>query len=687
MATLDELGKALFNADAAGDVDAARALAGEITRLRQAAPPAQAPVVAPAAPAVPTQAYDAMGVPTGAETATPVQAGMSYGDQMSRVGSVLDKGVRMAANGMTFGLADKFAGGMDALTGRAPSYDAGVKAQRAETEAIRAANPGAAAAAEAAGGLVGGAGLLKSGITLAGRFGPALLPRVLGYGAEGAAYGAAHGAGTTYSDRIADYIENAKKGATTGAMIGGGLPLAGAAAGGLYRTGAAFLGPRVEGASRGASALLRAAAQADEAGMRNQSTMGPDAMLVDAGPAMLGLGQGAGTGTGAGRTALVNALRERDANTGQRLAEALDTNLGPAPVPSRIEANLNGSRAQVAQDYEPALANARAVNTQPLAEQLDTLAVNLRGPEQRAVRQVRDMLDIPGAPGNLDPHPRALLSTRHAIDGMMASETNPQVVRQLDEARRAVDAELAQAVPGIKDIDAQFAELSRQSGALQRGSQVLDSGKTAIRPVELADEIAQGALPQGTQIGPSAAPVRLREGARAEIDRLVGTNVNDLNALERKIGTPQDWNSQKLETIFGEGPVANVAKALMDNRRFRQSYQDIVQNSQTAQRTEAAASMRGAEGGNVPHDVTLTGVGLKALNMVAKAISGASNARTKDEIGNILASQGPAVQRVARALLESARTTGENSRAINRVLSSPYWISATVPGASRRSRQ
>jgi hypothetical protein len=341
------------------------------------------------------------------------------------------------------------------------------------------------------------------------------------------------------------------------------------------------------------------------------------------------------------------------------------------------------------------LANARAVNTQPLAQQLDTLAVNLRGPEQRAVRQVRGMLDIPGSEemghmgpipgtGQLDPHPRALLSTRHAIDGMLATETNPQVVRQLTIARAAVDDELARAVPGIKDIDAQFAELSRQSTALQRGSQVLDSGKTAIRPVELADEIAQGALPQGTQIGPSAAPVRLREGTRAELDRLVGTNVNDLNALERKIGTPQDWNSQKLETIFGEGPVANVAKALMDNRRFRQSYQDIVQNSQTAQRQEAAKAMRGSEGGNVPHDVTLTGVGLKALNAVAKAISGASNARTKDEIGQILAQQGPAVQRVARALLESARTTGENARAINRVLSSPYWISATAPVAGRK---
>jgi hypothetical protein len=144
---------------------------------------------------------------------------------------------------------------------------------------------------------------------------------------------------------------------------------------------------------------------------------------------------------------------------------------------------------------------------------------------------------------------------------MIANEVDPNTIRVLTQTRAAVDDGLARAAPGIKDVDAQFAELSRQSAALQRGSQVLDGGKTAIRPVELADEIAQGALPQGTQIGPSAAPVRLRQGARAEVDRLVGTNVNDLNTLERKIGTPQDWNSQKLETVFGEGPVANVAKA------------------------------------------------------------------------------------------------------------------------------
>ena len=261
MATLEQLGSALINADAAGDIPAARALAAEITRMRAA--PAAAPMSAAADPSrtvgppAAAETYDAMGNATGGTAeAGPVQASMSYGDQMAKVGGAIDKGVRLAANGATFGLADKFAGGMDALTGRAPSYDAGVKAQRAETQAIRQAAPGPAAVAELAGGLGTGAGLIKSGITLATRVGPRLLPRVLGYGTEGAAYGAAHGAGNTYSEKAADYIDAAKSGGAMGLVTGGALPLAGAAAGGAYRAGSAFLGPRIEGTSRGASSLL-----------------------------------------------------------------------------------------------------------------------------------------------------------------------------------------------------------------------------------------------------------------------------------------------------------------------------------------------------------------------------------------------------------------------------------------------
>lgn len=604
------------------------------------------------------------------------------GDEFPRMGRALDAGARLVSNSLTFGLADKFAGGMDALTGQAPSYDAGVKAQRAQTQSIRDAAPAPAMAAEVAGGLLGGAGMVKSGLTLANRVGPGMLARILGYGTEGAAYGAAHGAGNTYSDKGSDYTANAAKGALTGAAIGGALPVVGSVAGAGYRLGSAFLGPRVEGVSRGPSAMLRGAAMADEQGMRNLPQMGPDAMLVDAGPAMLGLGQGAGTGTGPGRSQLVNALTGRDNQTGQRLAQTLDNSLGPSPVPSQVEAHLSGNRALVAQDYEPIIQNATAVNPMRLANQLDAAAVNLRGPAQQAVQRVRGMLDIPGNPGTLDPHPRALLSTRQAIDGLLEGEVNPQVVNVLTQARAAVDGELARAAPGIKAVDAQFSELSRQSEGLRRGSQVFDTGKEAVRPVELTNELAHGALPQGQMIGPSAVPTRIRQGARAEVDRLVGTNVNDLNTLERKLGTPQDWNSQKFATVFGEGPQREVAQALMSNRQFRDSYQKIVQNSQTAQRTEAAKSMDGAGGGNIPSDITATALGLKALNLVAKSISGASSANTKDEIGRVLASQGPDVQHIARLLLSSAQRTNSNSQYLARLLSSPALLDAggTVAG-------
>lgn len=644
-------------------------------------------VAKPAAPAMPTEAaptYDAMGAPTGAEAAAPVRASMGYGEQMSNVGRTLDNAARLAANGATFGLADKFAGGMDAVTGQAPTYDAGVKAQRGETQRIRDTNPTAAAVAEAAGGLASGASLIKSGITLAGRVGSGLLPRVLGYGAEGAAYGGAHGAGNTYSDKAADYIDAAKKGAVTGAAIGAALPVAGAAAGGVYRAGSAFLGPRVEGASRGASALLRTAAQADEAGLRALPNMGPEAMLVDAGPAMLGLGQGAGTGVGAGRTKIVDALMARDASTGQRIAKTLDAELGATPIPSRVEAGLEQSRQSLSPQYQTVLEGAQPVNTRALADQLDAMAVQERGHAQRTVRNVRDMLQDPVATRELDRNPAALLNSRQAVDGLLATEVDPNTIRVLTQARRSIDEELTRAVPGIKNVDAQFAELSRQSGGLQRGSQVFDSGKTAVRPVELADEISAGALPQGEQIGPSAVPARIREGARAEIDRLVGTNVNDLNKLERTLGTPQDWNSQKLGIVFGEGPAAKVAEALIANRTFRDSYQKIVQNSQSAQRLVSSSAMDGAAGGNVPHDTTATGIGLKAINLVAKAMSGASNANTKDEVGKILSSQGPAVQRIAQQLLSSAQTAAANSKALSGLVGSQRWIGATAPAAGRK---
>jgi hypothetical protein len=625
---------------------------------------------------VPT--FDAMGNPTGGMEPAPVASSVSYGDQMRKVGGLVDDGVRLAANGMTFGMADRLAGAGDALTGQAPSYSAGVDAQHARTQALRDAAPVASGVTEAVGGLATGAGLIRNGVTLAGRVGSGIIPRVLGFGAEGGLYGAASGAGNTYTEKPSDYFANASSGGQTGLMIGGVMPVLGATAGALVRGGSAVVGRNVDGVGRAGSAAMRMAAQADEAGLRALPSMGPEAMLPDAGPSMLGLAQGAATGNGPGKSALVNALRERDAGTGRRLASAVDEAIGPAPIPSQVEAGLAASRDITAEGYAPVMRGARAVDTTTVAEALETAAVRLRGPEQRAVRDVRRMLDVEGVPGQLDPDPQTLMATRQAIDGLLEGETNTKVVRQLSVARQQVDDVLARAAPGVKAVDARYAELARQSEGLQRGGQIFDAGKTAIRPAELADEIAARALPQGEMVGPSAVPLRMRQGARAEIDRIVGTKVNDLTAMERTLGTPQDWNAQKAATVFGQDNVDAIVLAIQTNRTFRNSLQRIAQGSDTAARTEGSKLLEAGEG--FKPEASATGIAVTAFQKVAKALMGANSQATKDQVAATMAS--PRVREITELLLRQAESAGAGARNVNRALASPGYLGGVTASAN-----
>lgn len=625
-------------------------------------------------------AYDAMGNPTGEFVPAQAAPEMSYGDQMRKVGTLVDNTGRLIANGLTFGMADRFAGAMDAVTGQAPSYSEGVNRQAGRTEDIRQSAPVASAIAEGIGGLAGGVGLMKNGVTLMGRAGQGLVGRMAAMGAEGAAYGAAHGAGNTYTENGSDYVDAAGKGAAVGGLIGAGLPAAGSLASSLYQAARNFGGAPIPGMSRTSSGLLRSAASADEAGMRAlDSNVG---MLPDAGPSMLGLAQGAATSNGPGKSALVNALREREAGTVQRLAQGADEFLGPAPIPSRVEAEIAADRAVRGEGYGPVMDGARAVDLQPLAGYLDSQAVNLRGPAQRAVREVRQMLDIPGNPGQLDPNPQALHATREAIDGLLENEANPQVIRQLTLARQHVDRTLAEAAPGMKAVDGPMRELFRQSEGLQRGGQVFDTRKTAIRPAEFADDFRGAAIPQGEMVGPSAEPFRMRQGMRAEVDRAVGTSSNDLLALERKFGTPEDWNARKAGIAFGETPMEQFNRLIADERNRRNTYQKVAEGSRTAPTQSAAASMEAKDGPR--GDMTLTGLGARLGSAGFRALMGLTRANTKEEVAQVLAQSGDAAQATRELLALQQRATGETARLLARIFGAPEAIGAATPAAGHR---
>lgn len=352
----------------------------------------------------------------------------------------------------------------------------------------------------------------------------------------------------------------------------------------------------LQGFSRDAVARITKALTADgltpEAAAQRLAQLGPDATLADLGPNLQQQAAGLVAKPGAARGIVQNAMRDREAGANSRIQQALDGNIGPAPVPSQIDAGLATSQNQVAQGYAPLFENARAVNTQGIANDLDAATANLRGPAQEAVQRVRRFLDIPGTT-ELDPHPQALFQTRQAIDGLLATEDNPQVIRQLTMVRQNVDSALADAVPSIKDVDAQFAELARQRTAVGQGQTVLDSGRTAPRPQELAQQMQEGTLPQGTQIGPSAVPLRLREGARAEIDRIVGTNANDRVALQRIIKGEGDWNPQKLSTLFGPDRARRLIDVLDAEKTFADTNNFVTRNLAAAARTEAVKDLDG----------------------------------------------------------------------------------------------
>lgn len=381
--------------------------------------------------------------------------------------------------------------------------------------------------------------------------------------------------------------ESIKTGAGFGAAGGAAGPVIGKAIGAGFSAASNaltnYLAPTgVAGLSRPAANMLTTLIQQE--GPQNVqaelSRLGQNGMLADAGPSLQSITGALAGKPDAAQPIVVNALTGRAGGANARLGSDINAALGPAPVPSQVLAGVKSGMEGLGPEYQQAYAGASAVNTNPLANQLEAQSVNLRGPARDALTKVRGYLNIPGTQ-ELDPNPQALHATREAIDGLLANEQNPQVIRQLTIARQGVDGQLAQAVPGIKAADAQYAELARQGEALKAGSSVLDSGKTAVHPEDFARAFPASAIPQGELVGPSAVPLRTQQGVRAEVNRLVGTKANDLSALKTALQGEGGWNTAKLATAFGEDNTNKLLGAVDRERTFANTNNLAAGNSKT----------------------------------------------------------------------------------------------------------
>lgn len=496
---------------------------------------------------------------------------------------------QLTANGATFGFMDKAAAAVRSpFTGN--SYADELEAQRAQTQAARDRSGLAGTVAEIGGGVGTGLGLANKGVTLAGRFGTAGMTGLPGFAARS---GLSAAEGTGYG--ILNALGNDQD-VMTGAGIGAGLGFLAPAASNVIGRGVGAVtnwasGPR--GVSPAQRMFAEAAMADDVAGdvAGNIARFGDNGMPMDLGPNLQGLGEAMATVPGSGRTIVEKAVRVRDARANARINGALDDTFGKAQVPSQVASSIDESMAALGPAYDEAFVGAKPIDTRQIAGQLDSMSKRLRGGGQKAAQSIRKMLNVTGT-DELDTNPSTLFEIWRAIDGMFET-ADSSAKNILTVIRQQVDKELKRAVPRLKSVDARFAELARQKEALGRGQQMLDSSRTAPRPSEVASEFRSGALPEGELIGPSGASVRLRQGTRAEIERIVGTTNNDRVALQRLIKGEGDWNRHRLVTLFGKPKAERIFDVLDREARFATTSNTVLGNSRTAAREAGKAKIQG----------------------------------------------------------------------------------------------
>jgi hypothetical protein len=596
---------------------------------------------------------------------------------------------RILENGLLMGLGDRARAGMDAIIGKG-DYGSNLKSEQAQTGQFEADHPIAAPIIGGVGGAIAPIGMLGA----AGQ--SASLAGKVGYGAAaGAGIGGAQGGLSSHDwTDLGQTAKDTAVGAGIGGVLGGSIPLAGKAIGSGYNAIASAL-TTPEGISRGASRHLIEALSADGAPavQGRMGQLGSDAMLADSGPAFLGKAQGAALNSDEGRSVLANALTARNEGTNQRIMGDVNRVLGPAEDPQTVTNAIRAQRSAVDnQSYPAALGNAPEVQTAHILTQLDDMIPRAVGAERRALENLRGMMmtterrplvDAQGHPqydhlGNERFHEapvsqndaEVLHKVKQEIDNVIQYDqpglgvpagalTRQQGALKLmrGEVNNALEAQ----VPGYREANRQSAALARRGEAVDAGTQYLGSGKTTPSPDRFAAEFDP--LSQGEKIA-------FAKGSRGNIERILGTKANDLQALRGELQGEGGWNTAKIGTVHGQEAADELAASVDRNLKFRDTHNKVVENSQTAQRQAAARNMKPEPSSETP----LIGPSTNLTGLLAtggkRALGAALNAMRPDptksfgEVARVLSAQGSDRDRHLAALVDAlSRRQGHTAMA------------------------
>ncbi|MBY0251266.1 MAG: hypothetical protein K2X54_07780 [Methylobacterium organophilum] len=484
---------------------------------------------------------------------------------------------------------------------------------------VAAEHPIAETAGEIGGGVAGTVPLVLAAPAAFGAGAGGLMARSAASAFSGGILGSADSAVRSGGD-----AKEALKGGVTGTVLGAAAPGIGQAVGAGAKKVAEAIGMRAApSAGIGAQAMDKLASDAANAGGTGAvrvrlGELGPEAMLLDASPSFEGRAQGLAVLPDT-REAIVNPLRQRAAGANARLAADVDTHLGPTLDPAAFQAEWQRAYGEAVPPlYRDALSQPVQVDTSGVLETIGRLGAHEKGGAELALRRAWGLLhaeqDVPGLGRAVVPdrNPEALHNTKEALDAMIAhaqqhggsGSAAASEIRALSAVRSGVNDALEAQVPGYAEANRTAQHFFQQRDAFDNGQRLLNGGREAARPAQVAADTA-AMTPEVQQAQ--------RLGLRTEVDRLVGTQLNDRLALRKALMGEGDYNRARMGTVFGEEPTAGVAAAVDREAAFDAANRRIVDNSMTAQRVAAAADLAPREIRPSPSD---------AVPAVAAAVGG-----------------------------------------------------------------
>ncbi|SCB16527.1 hypothetical protein [Rhizobium hainanense] len=355
-------------------------------------------------------------------------------------------------------------------------------------------------AGQITGGVAGGAGLAKSGLSLTANAvnRGASLGRVAAAGAgEGAILGGAQGFGSGEGGFL-NRLQSGAAGGAIGLAAGAAAPYVAAGAGSFLRSLLAPITSRLNPAPAAnralGTAMQRAGVTADDVANSIQSAINDGQQGYAVADAIGNAGQRmlssvARTPNDA-RQEVVNQLLTRQAGQGERLSNAIAEGFAAPDTAAQRAATLTGARdAEANQLYGAARRDAGAVNVSPVLDTIDqTLSpgvnqvVNPRDnigydTIEGALARVRNML----SDGNSQVTDfNTLFRAKMDVDDMIQRATNQGAnwrANALGQVQREINNALAAASPSYRQAAANYAERSGVIDAVDAGTAAA-SGRT-----------------------------------------------------------------------------------------------------------------------------------------------------------------------------------------------------------------